>query len=75
MYEKFPKLTEFTKDELMEQYMSGVIDVNFLIDYTIARDKMFNKLIDYVRKLEGEQVGEHITNIEYSQLVNDEKDE
>lgn len=47
-----PKLKEFTIEELQEQLKDKKIDKEFLIEYIVKRDKVYNKLIDEVNKLE-----------------------
>ena len=40
-----PKLTEFTHEELQKQLDEGIISVDFLIDYIVERDKVYNMLV------------------------------
>lgn len=51
---KFLKLKEFTKKELRTQLENNLIDIDFLIDYIVKRDKVYNKLIDEIERLEKE---------------------
>lgn len=46
------KIKEFTKKELEQQLKNGIIDIDFLIEYTIKRDSVYNKLIDRVNFLD-----------------------
>lgn len=43
-----PKLEEFTVEELQEQLKDKKIDKEFLIEYIVKRDKVYNKLIDKI---------------------------
>ena len=52
---KFLKLEEFTKEDLLKQLEEGKIDTNFLLDYIIKRDEVYNKLIDRINELEERQ--------------------
>lgn len=47
---KLPKLIEFTKEELENQFEEGKIDVNFLIEYIVTRDRVYNQLIDEIEE-------------------------
>ena len=47
---KIPKLKEFTKEELKHQFSTGEIDIDFLIDYIVKRDKVYNLLIDEIEE-------------------------
>lgn len=46
-----PKLEEFSVDELKKQLDNKKIDKEFLIEYVVKRDKVYNKLIDEVNRL------------------------
>lgn len=46
-----PKLEEFSVDELKKQLDNKKIDEEFLIEYVVKRDKVYNKLIDEVNRL------------------------
>lgn len=46
-----PKLEEFSVDELKKQLNNKKIDKEFLIEYVVKRDKVYNKLIDEVNRL------------------------
>lgn len=48
---KLQNIKEFTKEELQEQLKNKKIDVDFLLDYTIKRDKVYNELINKVNEL------------------------
>ena len=50
--EKYPKLELFTERELKEQLKNGKIDTNFMIEYIVKRDEVYNKLIDKVNEQE-----------------------
>lgn len=46
-----PKLEEFSIEELKKQLDNKKIDEEFLIEYVVKRDKVYNKLIDEVNRL------------------------
>lgn len=48
------KIIEFTKEELVLQLLSGKIDIDFLLDYIVLINHVYNKLIDEVRRLGGD---------------------
>lgn len=54
---KFPKLEEFTKEELYQQFEEDKIDIDFLFDYIVKRDEVYNKLIDRINELEEQKEG------------------
>ena len=64
----FNKIKEFTKEELKEQLDNKEIDIDFLLGYTEARDKVYNLLIDEVNSLY-ERINNAITNLEESYLI------
>lgn len=47
----FPKLIEYTKEELHEQIINGEIDHDFICDYISKRDKVYNQFIDKIDEL------------------------
>lgn len=47
-----PKLKEFTVEELQEQLKDKKIDKEFLIEYIVERDKVYNQLIAEVNERE-----------------------
>ena len=49
-----PKLEEFSVEELQKQLYSKKIDKEFLVEYIVKRDKVYNKLIDKLNDLERE---------------------
>lgn len=49
---KIPKLEEFTVEELQEQLSDKKIDKDFLIEYIVKRDKVYNQLIDEIEKVQ-----------------------
>lgn len=48
------KVKEFTKEELLLQLMAGEIDTEFLLDYIVLINRVYNKLIDEVIRLGGD---------------------
>jgi len=54
---KFEKIKEFTKEELYQQLDEGKIDIEFLFDYIVKIDEVYNKLIDRVNELEEQKKG------------------
>ena len=68
MLEKFKNNEEFTKEELKEQLDNKEIDIDFLLGYTEARDKVYNLLIDEVNSLY-ERINNAITNLEEPYLI------
>lgn len=64
----FNKIKEFTKEELKEQLDNNEIDIDFLLGYTEARDKVYNLLIDEVNSLY-ERINNAITNLEEPYLI------
>lgn len=46
-----PKLEEFSVEELKKQLDNKKIGEEFLIEYVVKRDKVYNKLIDEVNRL------------------------
>lgn len=48
------KVKEFTKEELLLQLMAREIDTEFLLDYIVLINRVYNKLIDEVRRLGGD---------------------
>lgn len=52
--QKDVKIIEFTKEELVLQLLSGKIDIDFLLDYIVLINYVYNKLIDEVRRLGGD---------------------
>lgn len=64
----FNKIKEFTKEELKEQLDNKEIDIDFLLGYTEARDKVYNLLIDEVNSLY-ERINNAITNLEEPYLI------
>lgn len=46
--DNIPKLKEFTVEELQEQLKDKKIDKEFLIEYIVKRDKVYNQLIDKI---------------------------
>lgn len=49
---EYPRLEEFTVEELEEQLKDKKIDKEFLLEYIVKRDKVYNQLIDRINKLE-----------------------
>lgn len=49
-----PKLEEIPIEELEKQLKNKQIDKEFLIEYIIKRDSVYNKLIDKMNELEQE---------------------
>lgn len=47
------KVIEFTKEELYKQVEEGKTDIDFMIDYIVKINEVYNKLIDRVIELEG----------------------
>ena len=64
----FNKIKEFTKEELKERLDNKEIDIDFLLGYTEARDKVYNLLIDEVNSLY-ERINNAITNLEEPYLI------
>ncbi len=48
----YVKLEEFTKEDLIRQLEEGKIDIDFLLDYIVKIDEVYNKLIDRANTLE-----------------------
>lgn len=53
MKDSYLNIIEFTKEELQEQLDKGIIDIDFLLEYIVARDRVYNKLINRMNELEG----------------------
>lgn len=49
---KYLKLEEFTKEDLIRQLEEGKIDTDYLLDYIVKIDEVYNKLIDRANTLE-----------------------
>lgn len=47
-----PTLEIFTKEELYDQLKNNIIDIDYLIEYTIKRDQVYNLLINETNRLE-----------------------
>lgn len=48
----YPKLKEYTKEEIHEQIINGDIDHDFICEYISKRDKVYNELIDEIDDLQ-----------------------
>ena len=47
----YPKLKEWTKEEILNQIKNGEIDNEFIAEYISKRDRVYNKLIDVIDEL------------------------
>lgn len=52
MKDNYLNIIEFTKEELQEQLDKGIIDIDFLLEYIVTRDRVYNKLINRMNELE-----------------------
>lgn len=46
------KIKEYTIEELHQQYDEGKFDIDFLIEYTAKRDRVYNLLIEEIERLD-----------------------
>lgn len=52
---KYPKLNEFSKDQVNKQIEDGTIDQDFICDYISEIGVVYNKFIDEIDRLEKEK--------------------